>query len=88
MDEIENLQESRAATVIGVTAFVLTVATAAVTARVYTRAVLIKTFGADDWMAIFALVSSCFLYPFAACAHEFMRHVSTSPHVLTVILHR
>lgn len=57
MENIENLQESRQATVIGVTCFVLTVATLAVAARLYTRAFIIRTVGIDDYMAVVSLVS-------------------------------
>lgn len=56
MENIKDLQESREATVIGVVCFVLTVATLAVAARIYTRAVLIRTVGIDDYMAVISLV--------------------------------
>lgn len=42
---------------IGVVCFVVTVATLAVAARIYTRAVIIRSMGPDDYMAIFSLVS-------------------------------
>ena len=70
MENIENLQESREATVIGIVCFVMTVATLAVAARIYTRAVILKSMGVDDYMAMFSLVS---LNP-VACPPGLLRH--------------
>jgi hypothetical protein len=49
--------ESRADTIIGVVSFVLTVAATALGLRIYTRRVLLKQFGLDDWLACVAFVS-------------------------------
>lgn len=58
MDKLEDPYESREATVLGIVCFVVSVASLAVAARIYTRAVLIKSMGVDDYMAIFSLVSA------------------------------
>jgi len=57
MDKIEDLQESRAPTVIGVVTFMLSFTTVAVGLRIYTRAFILRQMGLDDWTAIFTLVS-------------------------------
>lgn len=49
--------DSRVPTVIGVIAFTLTVATAAVSLRIYTRKFIVNQVGIDDYFAILALVS-------------------------------
>ena len=54
--EEEQVWESRAHVPITVVAAVLSMATLAVGARTYARAVLIRAFGMDDYAAIFALI--------------------------------
>ncbi|KAF9871864.1 hypothetical protein CkaCkLH20_10798 [Colletotrichum karsti] len=49
--------ESRQTLIVGVTAFVLSVAFLAVSIRTYTRALMLRQFGLDDWTAIFTFVS-------------------------------
>lgn len=49
--------DTRVPTVIAVIAFTLTVATAAVGLRIYTRKYIINNMGFDDYFAVFALVS-------------------------------
>ncbi|CAK7226762.1 hypothetical protein SEUCBS140593_006351 [Sporothrix eucalyptigena] len=49
--------ESTAWVVITVSVITMTIALAAVVARVFTRAVLVKQFGADDWGAVIAGIS-------------------------------
>jgi hypothetical protein len=51
-----NYDESRKPTVIGVSVFLMCVSTAMVGLRVWTRTVLIKQMGIDDWMAVATLV--------------------------------
>lgn len=48
--------DSRVGLVIAVTSSVLTVAFVAVALRVYTRAVLLRQFGMDDWATVFAFL--------------------------------
>jgi hypothetical protein len=50
------LYESQAGVPIAVVSVVLTIAFTAVCLRTYTRAVMIRQFGADDWAAVVALV--------------------------------
>ena len=57
MESLGEPYESEKATVIGIVCFVVTVASLAVAARIYTRAILIRSMGLDDYMAIFSLVS-------------------------------
>ncbi|KAH7008820.1 hypothetical protein EDB80DRAFT_717523 [Ilyonectria destructans] len=50
--------ESRKSTIIAIVSSVLTVAFLLVSMRVYTRAVLLRNFGFDDWCCIFAFIST------------------------------
>jgi hypothetical protein len=49
--------ESRTGTVIATVAVLLTFTTILVSLRIYTRAVMLRTMGADDWAILAALVS-------------------------------
>ncbi len=51
-----NPNESRVPTIVAVTSFVLRVAAVAVSLGIYTRAVILKQLGIDDWMAVFTFV--------------------------------
>ncbi|KAL6401912.1 hypothetical protein AUP68_14369 [Ilyonectria robusta] len=50
--------ESRKSTIIAIVSSVLTVAFLLVSMRVYTRAVILRNFGIDDWSCIFAFIST------------------------------
>lgn len=50
------LPESQASVIIGVAAFLMVGATAAVILRLYTRKVILHQLGVDDWLSLGALV--------------------------------
>lgn len=50
--------ESRKSTIIAIVSSVLTVAFLLTSMRLYTRAVILRNFGIDDWACIFAFVST------------------------------
>ncbi|OHF03866.1 hypothetical protein CORC01_00728 [Colletotrichum orchidophilum] len=72
-----NPDESRAQMVIGVACFVLSVAFLAVSIRVYTRVLVIRQFGIDDWASVFAflLVLGCGLAVALNTRNGLGRHV-------------
>ncbi|PKS05927.1 hypothetical protein jhhlp_007760 [Lomentospora prolificans] len=77
MDQIEDLHESRAPIIIGVVTMLLSITSCIVGARVYTRAFLIHTMGADDWMAIVSLlmIISCGFCVAWNTVYGFAKHV-------------
>ncbi|KAL0932641.1 uncharacterized protein CTRU02_211604 [Colletotrichum truncatum] len=69
--------ETRQPLIIGVTAFVLSIAFLAVSIRTYTRAVMLRQFGMDDWAAIgtFFLIFACGLSVAINTKNGFGKHV-------------